>query len=108
MGAPDLLQDEGDTGFDVMLALLRMAGLSAVGLLAAAPVQAAVVICRQPGVPAGCTAAGPVNPVVGPRGPVVNPSPGVGYGAPGVGVRPAAGPGAGPNAGGPVNRAGWR
>ena len=47
-----------------MLALLRMAGLSAVALLAAAPVQAAVIICRHPG---------------------------VGYGAPGVGVRPAAG-----------------
>ena len=83
--------------------------------LAGGTAQAAV--CIRPGVPVGCT--------VGPD-PVVNPSPGVGYGAPGAGLRPAAGPGvgpnyggpvnvnpvaspgAGPNAGRPVNRAGWR
>jgi hypothetical protein len=103
-----------------------MAGLSAVALLAAGPVQAAVVTCVRPGVPYGCRTAAVVTPVAGPGGPVVNPSPGLGYGAPGVGVRPAAGPGVGPNyggpanyrpaagpgvgpnAGGPGNRAGWR
>ena len=90
--------------FDVMFALLRMAGLSAVALLAAAPVQAAVVTCVHPGVPSRCTpAARAVTPVAGPGGPVANPSAGVGFGAHGVGVRPGAGPGAGPNYGGPVN-----
>jgi len=77
------------------------------------PVQAAVV-CTGPGYPPGCVKveAAPVRvnarPVAAPGGPVVNPTPGVGYGAPGAGVRPAAGPGVGPNAGGPVNRAGFR
>jgi hypothetical protein len=89
--------------------------LAAALLLGGGAAQAAV--CVRPGWPVGCT--------VGP-GPVVNPTPGVGYGAPGVGVRPAAGPGVGPNyggpvnvnpvvspgrgpnGGGPVNRAGWR
>lgn len=35
-------------------------------------------------------------------------APGVGVGAPGLGARPAAGPGVGPNMGGPVNRGGMR
>jgi len=61
-------------------------------LLSAGAAQAAE--CLRPGLPVGCT-PGP--------GPVVNPTPGVGYGAPGVGLRPAAGPGVGPNYGGPVN-----
>ena len=125
-GLSGLLQDEPEICSVGMLALLRMLGLSAVALLAAGPVQAAAVVCRYPGVPAGCTAAGPVTPVAGPGGPVVRPAATGGYGAPGVGVRPAAGsgvgpnyggpvnyhpaaaPGVGPNAGGPVNRAGWR
>jgi len=125
-GAWGLHQDGKEICSVVMLALLRMAGLAAVALLAAAPVQAAEVNCRRAGVPVGCTAAGPVTPVAGPGGPVANPSAGVGYGAPGAGVRPAAGPGVGPNyggpanyhpasgpgvganAGGPVNRTGWR
>ena len=103
-GASGLLQDEAKRCSVVMVSLMRMAGLSALVLLAAAPVQAAVVICRYPGVPVGCTpAARPVTPVAGPGGPVVNPSPGLGYGAPGAGVRPAAGPGVGPNYGGPAN-----
>jgi len=86
-------------------AVIGLACVSAAGWGAA---QAAVV-CTRPGLPAGCTVVRPgVTPVAGPGGPVVNPSPGVGYGAPGAGVRPAAGPGVGPNAGGPVNRAGWR
>jgi hypothetical protein len=50
--------------------------------------------CLRPGFPVGCTVG---------AGPVVNPSPGVGYGAPGAGLRPAAGPGVGPNYGGPAN-----
>lgn len=84
-----------------------------VGLFAAGPLQAAVV-CNGPGYPPGCVEVEAVparvyaRPVAAPGGPVVNPSPGVGYGAPGVGVRPAAGPGVGPNAGGPVNRPGYR
>ena len=84
-----------------------------VSVLSAGPMQAAVV-CTTPGYPVGCVEveAAPVRvygrPVAAPGGPVVNPTPGVGYGAPGVGVRPAAGPGVGPNAGGPVNRAGFR
>ncbi|MGA0040964.1 MAG: hypothetical protein ACO3NZ_14055, partial [Pirellulales bacterium] len=74
-------------------------------LVLAGPLQAAVV-CTGPGYPPGCVEveAAPVRvygrPVAAPGGPVVNPSPGVGYGAPGAGVRPAAGPGVGPNAGG--------
>ena len=67
--------------------------LLAAGLLLGGGVAQAAV-CVRPGWPVGCT--------VGP-GPVVNPTPGVGYGAPGVGARPAAGPGVGPNYGGPVN-----
>jgi len=71
-------------------------------------------VCTSPGVPAGCVAK-PLNrgvPGVGVPGPgvvprvgapvVVAPGPGV---APGVG---AAGPGAGPNKGGPKNRPGPR
>jgi|GEM_PF-2705042 hypothetical protein len=69
-------------------ALLALAAVTLAGTAA----QAAV--CVRPGVPVGCT--------VGPD-PVANPSPGVGYGAPGAGLRPAAGPGVGPNYGGPVN-----
>ncbi|MCP9792256.1 hypothetical protein KBZ20_10935 [Vulcanococcus limneticus Candia 3F8] len=95
---------------------LRSALLVAAALaLGGGAAQAAV--CVRPGFPVGCTVG---------ADPVVNPTPGVGYGAPGVGVRPgagpgvgpnyggpanyhpAAGPGVGPNAGGPVNRAGWR
>jgi hypothetical protein len=88
-------------------------GVAGVGLFVAAPVHTAVV-CTGPGYPPGCVEvnAAPgrfyARPVVTPGGPVVNPSPGVGYGAPGAGVRPAAGPGVGPNAGGPVNRPGYR
>jgi hypothetical protein len=101
-------------------------GAACLILLAAGPGWAGVIRCVRPGVPVGCT-PGPVpGPVVNPTpgvgygapgvgvrpaagvGPVANPTPGVGYGAPGVGVRPGAGPGVGPNAGGPVNRAGWR
>lgn len=82
---------------------MRMAGLSALtlsalALLAAGPLQAAVVTCGRAGVSYRCAPAAAVTPAAGPAGPVVNPSPGVGYGAPGVG----------PNTGGPVNRAGWR
>jgi hypothetical protein len=92
---------------------LTNAGALAATALTAGAVQAAVV-CTGPGYPPGCVEveAAPVRvygrPVAAPGGPVVNPTPGVGYGAPGAGVRPAAGPGAGPNAGGPVNRAGFR
>ena len=77
-----------------------------IGFFAAGPLQAAVV-CTGPGYSPGCVQVEAV-PVRAPGGPVVNPTPGVGYGAPGVGVRPAAGPGVGPNAGGPVNRPGFR
>ena len=75
-------------------------------VLAAGPLHAAVV-CTGPGYPPGCVEveAAPVRVYARP---VVNPSPGVGYGAPGAGVRPAAGPGVGPNAGGPINRPGYR
>ena len=94
--------------------LHRVLGLVVLSLASG---QALAAPCVRRGFPVGCT--------VGPD-PVLNSSPGVGYGAPGVGARPAAGPGAGPNyggpvnvnpvaspgagpnAGGPVNRAGWR
>lgn len=72
----------------------------------------AAVVCTGPGYPPGCVVTEPAparvygRPVAAPGGPVL--TPGVGYGAPGAGVRPAAGPGVGPNAGGPVNRAGYR
>jgi hypothetical protein len=98
-------QDGSSVASAFMGSLLRVAGFAVGALLVSGPVQAGVVTCTRPGVPAGCRA---VTPVAGPGGPVVNPSPGVGYGAPGVGVRPAAGPGPGPNTGGPVNRAGRR
>lgn len=74
----------------------------------------AAVVCTGPGYPPGCVVAEPApagvyrRPVAAPGGPVLNPTPGVGYGAPGAGVRPAAGPGVGPNAGGPANRPGYR
>jgi len=92
---------------------LASAGALAATAFTAGAVQAAVV-CTGPGIPLGCVeveaapARGYGRPVAAPGGPVVNPTPGVGYGAPGAGVRPAAGPGVGPNAGGPVNRAGFR
>ena len=92
---------------------LTNAGALAATFLASGAVQAAVV-CTGPGIPFGCVEveAAPVRvygrPVAAPGGPVVNPTPGVGYGAPGAGVRQAAGQGVGPNAGGPVNRAGFR
>ena len=98
-------QDDGSDASAGMGSLLRLMGCSVAVLLASGPVQAGVVTCRRPGVPVGCKT---VTPVARPGGPVVNPSPGVGYGAPGAGVRPAAGPGPGPNTGGPVNRAGRR
>jgi len=93
--------------------LVRAALLGSATLFMAAPARA-VVYCNTVGLPHGCVVRRPVAapgaavvaPVVG--GPVLNPSPGVGYGAPGVGVRPAAGPGDGPNLGGPVNRVGVR
>ncbi|MEN9859914.1 MAG: hypothetical protein RLZZ515_396 [Cyanobacteriota bacterium] len=94
------------------LAFLNGAVLTCAAL-AAGPLQAAVV-CTGPGYPPGCVEvdAAPVRvyarPVAAPGGPVVNPTPGVGYGAPGAGLRPAAGPGVGPNAGGPMNRPGFR
>jgi len=74
--------------------------MAAVGFLMAGPLQAAVV-CTGPGEPSGCVQ---VEPAPAP----VNSRPVVDRGAPGVGVRPAAGPGVGPNAGGPVNRPGYR
>lgn len=82
----------------------------ALPVLAGAPAALAAVVCTGPGYPPGCVVAPAprASHHAEPGGPVANPSPGVGYGAPGVGVRPAAGPGPGPNAGGPVNRAGWR
>lgn len=92
--------------------LIQASALAAT-VLSASAVQAAVV-CTGPGVPVGCVEveAAPVRvygrPVAAPGGPVVNPTPGVGYGAPGAGVRPAAAPGVGPNAGGPVNRPDYR
>jgi hypothetical protein len=79
----------------------------AIGTLLALTAPALAGVCTRPGYPVGCT-PGHATPVLGPGGPVVNPTPGVGYGAPGAGVRPAAGPGIGPNTGGPVNRPGRR
>ena len=66
---------------------------------AVAPAQAvpaAAIYCTAPGVPVGCVGRPAVRAV----------TPGVG--APGAGMRPAAGPGAGPNMGGPANRGGMR
>ena len=69
---------------------------SALALALGTAAQAAE--CLRPGFPVGCSVgAGPVD------GSVENPTPGVGYGAPGAGLRPAAGPGVGPNYGGPAN-----
>ena len=59
-------------------------------------VPAAAIYCTAPGVPVGCVGRPAVRAV----------TPGVG--APGAGMRPAAGPGAGPNMGGPANRGGMR
>ena len=88
--------------------LIPAALLGSATLLMAAPARA-VVYCNTVGLPHGCVVRRPVAaPGAAVVGPVVNPSPGVGYGAPGVGVRPAAGPGVGPNIGGPVNRVGLR
>jgi|GEM_PF-1316469 hypothetical protein len=92
--------------------LVPAALLGSATLFLAGPARA-VVYCNTAGLPQGCVVRRPVAApgaaVVGPVvNPVVNPSPGVGYGAPGVGVRPAAGPGVGPNLGGPVNRRGLR
>ena len=66
-------------------------------------VPAAALYCTSPGLPVGCVgrpAVRAITPGVG--------APGVGVGAPGLGARPAAGPGVGPNMGGPVNRGGMR
>ena len=63
--------------------LVPAALLGSATLLMTAPARA-VVYCNTVGLPNGCVV----------RRPVV---------APGVGVRPAAGPGVGPNLGGPVN-----
>jgi hypothetical protein len=88
--------------------LIPAALLGSATLFMAAPARA-VVYCNTAGLPQGCVVRRPVAaPGAAVVGPVVNPSPGVGYGAPGVGVRPAAGPGVGPNIGGPVNRRGLR
>lgn len=67
---------------------------AAVLALITAGAAEAAVVCVRPGFPVGCTPG---------ADPVTNPSPGVGYGAPGAGLRPAAGPGVGPNYGGPAN-----
>ena len=75
----------------ILTALISSAG----GLLLALPSLAAPY-CTAAGVPAGCVG----RPAVRATTP--------GAGAPGVGVAPAAGPGVGPNAGGPVNRPGRR
>lgn len=77
--------------------------LSAAALLAASPAEA-VVYCTGAGLPKGCVVRRPVatatpvvvNPVVV-RPVVVTPA-----------YRPAAGPGVGPNLGGPVNHVGPR
>lgn len=65
--------------------------------------------CTAPGYPVGCVGSPAVRAATpGLGAPGVGVAPGVGAGAPGAGVRPAAGPGVGPNAGGPVNRRGFR
>ena len=89
-------------------------GIASAVLLFSAGQAFAAVVCTGPGYPPGCVEvhAAPARaygrPVAAPGGAVLNPSPGVGYGAAGAGLRPAAGPGVGPNAGGPVNRVGAR
>ncbi|MEX0587628.1 MAG: hypothetical protein WD136_00050 [Cyanobium sp.] len=87
---------------------LRPALLAAAGLVILNGAAQAAVVCLRPGLPVGCVAGAAATPVVGPGGPVVNPTPGLGYGAPGAGLRPAAGPGVGPNFGGPANFPGRR
>ena len=90
--------------------------ISAVGALLLTPPSLAAAYCTAPGVPVGCLgrpAVRATTPGVGAPGVGVTPgvgvgAPGVGVGAPGVGVRPAAGPGVGPNTGGPANRPGRR
>ena len=70
--------------------------ISAAGLLLLTSPSLAAPYCTAAGVPVGCVG----RPAVRATTP--------GAGAPGVGVAPAAGPGVGPNAGGPVNRPGRR
>ena len=87
----------------VFKALAAAALLSAASLLTGSP-AAAVVYCTGAGLPRGCVVRRPVatatpvvvNPVVV-RPVVVAPA-----------YRPAAGPGVGPNLGGPVNHMGPR
>lgn len=101
-------------------------GLAAViAAVAAVPGAAQARYCHRPGFPAGCVARPAAVPGAGAPGVGVVPgagagapgagvaprpgvgaygagaTPGVGYGAPGAGVQPY-------NAGGPVNRAGYR
>jgi len=84
-------------------ALAAAALLSAAALMTGSPAEA-VVYCTGAGVPRGCVVRRPVatatpvvvNPVVV-RPVVVTPA-----------YRPAAGPGVGPNLGGPVNHVGPR
>lgn len=87
----------------VIKTLTAAALLSAAALLMGSPAEA-VVYCTGPGLPRGCVVRRPVatatpvvvNPVVV-RPVVVTPA-----------YRPAAGPGVGPNLGGPVNHMGPR
>jgi hypothetical protein len=90
--------------------LLSVAGGALLAFGATVAAQAGpVVYCSAPGYPAGCVGRAAVRAATpGAGAPGVGVTPGVGVGAPGAGVRPAAGPGVGPNAGGPVNRAGFR
>lgn len=99
---------------------LKWAGVTVLALSGAllASQAEAVVYCKSVGVPKGCVwRPGVAAPGVGAPGvgvapgvgaPGVGAAPGVGVGAPGVGATRAAGPGVGPNTGGPVNRAGVR
>jgi hypothetical protein len=84
--------------------------LLAAAVLALGSGAAQAAVCVRPGFPVGCT-VGTGAPGVGAPGVGVRPAagPGVGpnYGGP-ANYHPAAGPGAGPNMGGPVNRGGLR
>jgi hypothetical protein len=103
--------------------------IAGVAGLAALPDAAHARYCHRPGVPPGCVARPVARPaaVPGAGAPGVGVVPGAGAGAPGVGVAPRPGvgaygagatpgvgygaPGAGVqpyNAGGPVNRPGYR
>jgi hypothetical protein len=88
-----------------MLRSLFRPALLAAAVLALGSGAAQAAVCVRPGFPVGCT-VGAGAPGAGVR-PAAGPGVGPNYGGP-ANYRPAAGPGVGPNTGAPVNRPGLR